>query len=108
MTLERFSECIAALNEFYRREELFSQAMEPFNSSYTIIEFCPTIPKLIHKIIKEDFDDKFDNFSYWFFDQDQGKASDKYYITEADGTIIKNKTKEDIYNYLLKCQREKC
>ena len=106
MTFERFSKCVDALDAFYKREEKLADALEPFNSSFTAIDFCPEITQLVYDIIKEDFNDKYDNFSYWFFDQDQGKKVDCYFITENDGSIIKNRTKEDIYKYLVKCKEE--
>lgn len=106
MTFEQFKRFVDALNAFYAREDKLGKMFEEFNSSYTVVEFCPQITTSIFEYIEEYFNDDFKDFSYWFFEQDQGKKSNEYFITLKDGTIIKNHTIEDIYNYLLKYKRK--
>ena len=106
MTFNQFKRFIDALNAFYAREDKLGTMFEEFNSSYTVVEFCPQITNSIFEYIEEYFNDVDKDFSYWFFDQDQGKKTDQYYITLKDGTEIRNYTPEDIYNYLTEIKKE--
>ena len=99
MTLIQFKRFIDALNAFYSREEEFNKAFESFNSSYTIIEFCPDITSSIFDFIKEEFNDKDDWFAWWYFEKDQGKRTDLQ-ATDKDGNEIILDNYVDIYDFL--------
>lgn len=98
MTLERFKSIINTLNIYYDREKELSNALEPFNSSYTIIEFCPEITKFLFDMVKEEFNDTNDWFSWWFFETEQGKVD--YGITDCDDNIILLNSIDSIYQFL--------
>lgn len=100
MTLEQFTRFVDALKEFYRREELFGENFEPFNSSYTIIEFCPEITRSICKYIQEYFNDEGEWFDYWFYELECGAKYTEDSCCHKDKTPIVIKTVEDIYNFL--------
>ena len=102
MTFEQFERFVKGLNSFYQRQEDLDNALDPFNSSWTIIEFCPEITNSIFNFIKEDFNDDVDWFGYWYFELEQGALWAENSCTEADGSMIKMQTIEDIYQYLTK------
>ncbi len=101
MRLERLERFVDAINKYHEREELLAKALEPFNDSYTIIEFCPDIIKCIFDYINEEFEDIGDWFGYWFYELDQGKNKTLGGVLE-DGAPIKLDTLEDVYNFMLK------
>jgi hypothetical protein len=106
MNLNQFEKFITGLNCFYKRQEDFDKAFEPFNSSWTIIEFCPEITDSIFDYIKEYFNDEDELFSYWFFDLEQGTKWTEDSCYEKDKTVIKIQTIEDIFKYLTKTKEE--
>jgi hypothetical protein len=107
MNLKQFTTFINAIDTFHKREEQFNIAFETFNSSYTMMEFCPEITNSIFDFIKEDFDDEDELFSYWFYDLEQGTKWTEDLCNEADGSVIKIQTIEDIFLYLTKNKKGK-
>jgi hypothetical protein len=100
MTLDQFKKFVYALEEFYTREDMLTALFEPFNSSWTMVEFCPVITSTICNYIKEVFNDKGEWFDYWFYELDRGEKYTPDSCTQKDGTPIVIKTVEDIYNFL--------
>lgn len=100
MTLEQLNRFVEALNKFHEREELLSDCFGPFNSSWTMIEFCPEISRSIFEFIKEEFEDVGDWFGYWFYELDQGKNKEIGAST-MDEVPIKLDTLEDLYNFMM-------
>lgn len=101
MTLEQLKRFSDALSEYYKREDMLSNAIEPLNSSYTVIEFCPDITFAIVQYIEEDLNDTSSWFSYWFYELEQGTKYEDGTITDGNGNSIKMQTIEDVYNYLM-------
>jgi len=103
MDFKRFNQCIDALNKYDLQERNLSVSLNPFTDGYSIVvEFCPEIVTCLFNLIEDAFNDVNKNFIYWYYDQEQGARANKYYITEANGKKVKNRTREDIYNYLIK------
>jgi len=42
------------------------------------------------------------NIEYFIYDEEFGSKADEYFITESDGTEVKIRTPEDLWNYLVK------
>jgi len=101
MTLEQLRRFVDALNSYHMREEQLSKAVEPFNSSWTMIEFCPLITKCIFDYIKEVFNDEGEWFGYWFYELEQGKNSDRLKAYNEKGDQIVLNTLEDVYRLLV-------
>jgi hypothetical protein len=100
MTLEQFTRFIEALKTFYSQEEKFGNAFELFNSSWTVIEFCPQITEAIITYLEEYFNDKDAWINYWLYDLDFGnKSAEAKY---ADGSLIPLETIENLFNFLNK------
>lgn len=106
MTLEQFERFVDAIDEYHKREELFCKALEPFNSSYTVIDFCSEITFSIIQYIDEYFNDESSWFSYWFYELEQGEKYFENCAIDANGKSIKLKTKEDLYNLLMEKKNE--
>ena len=105
MTIKQFKRFIDALNAFYKREEEFNKAFETFNSSYTIMEFCPEITSSIFDFIKEEFEDEYDWFTWWYFEKDQGKRIDLKAFDKDENEIILDNY-GDIYDFLHENKKE--
>ena len=107
MTLIQFKRFIYSIKDYYEKEELLSKALEPFNSSYTIIEFCPSIVSSIYDYLEEEFGDKDKWILYWIHDLNYGTNLDLMEgCSYKDGTKIDISSIEKLYEFLIENQKE--
>ena len=100
ISLKQFTTFIEGIDKFYKREEQLNRAFGEFNTSYTIVEFCPEIVDSILQFLKEVFEDEDDWIGYWIYELEMGNRKDLgcFYKT---GESIKLDTIEDLFNFLL-------
>lgn len=62
--------------------------------------YFPSLECDVVRLLENIMQDKGEWISYWVFELDFGRKYKDGTVTEADGSIIKLKTVEDLYNYL--------
>jgi len=105
MTLEQFTSFIEAIKKFHEREQKLGDMFEEFNSSWTIVEFCPEIVSSILSYLKSYFEDNDEWITYFMYELDYGTRTDLE-ATYVDGTSIPLSSIEDLYKLLLENQNE--
>jgi len=105
MNLNQFKIFMQAIKDYYEREEQLSIALEPFNSSYTVIEFCPSIVSSVLNYLKDSFNDKDEWISYWIFELDYGTRTD-IGVSYKNGDYIDLSSIDALYNFLIENQNE--
>lgn len=89
MTYNQFERFINVIILYHETEEKLSDALTPFNSSYTLIEFCPEIISTIIETISEELDVSEDTITWWLYETDCGKndaivcVDDKEYVLDS-------------------------
>lgn len=102
MNLHQFKRFIEAIQSYHEKEITLSNAIEPFNSSYTIIEFCPEMVASILSYMNEYFEDEGDWIGYWLYELDYGTREDLMNGCEyKNGDPIDISTVEKLYNFLI-------
>ena len=102
LTKEEFVE---ALNFIKEREEAQTKIGELYESEFEDSIFWPYSRwqawsvGLLGKVMR---DTENDWISYWIYELDYGAKYKDGDVTEADGSIIKMATAEDLYNFLVK------
>lgn len=98
MTYEQFERFFNAIDRYYEREREFDKCFETFNSSHTLVEFCPEITNCIFEFLKEEFKDESDWINWWYFER-RGRVELKAY--DVNKKEIKLDTLKELYQFLI-------
>lgn len=101
MDKQTFIDTICFIQELNKEQQQFNDLMsqidDNFGGGYIHHKAIHYLSSLLAKLTN----DTFEEIEYWMWELDFGE---KYYdgcVTKEDGTIIKMKTPEDLYNMIL-------
>lgn len=103
ITLQQFDIFLKAIKQFHKREQLLGDSIDIFNSSWTVIEFCPEIVEAIFSFLHVEFNDKGDWIGWWLYEKGDNDHIKAYTI---DNQEIKLDSVEELYNFLLENKKD--
>lgn len=105
MEKELFVDTMNKIKSLAQEQEAFNDMLrridDNFGGGYIHHKSISILEELLSKLMN----DQWDNISYWMWELDFG---DKYVdgcVTEADGTIIKLQTPEELYDFIMSEQK---
>lgn len=99
MEFSKFKKYIEAIENVSRLKEHISDIR--LNDKRREFElYFPSLECEVTSLLEHIMEDKGEWISYWVFELDFGKKYKDGMVTDADGSIIKLQTVEDLYNFL--------
>ena len=106
LSKEKFIKAIKELEKFEKDIHAVHEAFKKLDPDFGGFYFSRA-NTLIGEILKDVMNDEYDNIDYFIYELDYGKKWHKGTITARNGKDIKMQTPEDLYNYLVKCNKDK-
>ena len=99
MKFSEFKRYIDAIENVVRLKDCMCDLRQKDKSREFELYF-PSLECEVSRLLESIMEDKGEWISYWIFELDFGRKYEDGAITEADGSIIKLETVEDLYNFL--------
>lgn len=103
ITFEEFNRYMTALKDEEELQDKLTDAVSEYNrkQNMCIHLVIPSQDHLIVDLLTKILDDKSKWISYWVYELDCGRKYKDGSITDKDGSVIKLKTIEDLWNLLM-------
>lgn len=102
MDKELFVNTIRQMEELYIEQEKFNDMLKSIDNEFGGGYIHSKSIDILYNLLKELVNDKQDDWiGYYLWELDFGKKYEDGMITEADGTIIKLSTPEELYDLII-------
>lgn len=100
---EMYIKCLKDLEKYSEWEDKLAELGINIWENEELQDIIMDLTMLLEYCTKDEVTKLGTNLGYYLYECEFGKKANDYYITEADGNIVKFHKPVDVWNYLVKC-----